>query len=147
MLPKSILHPPRHSLTLPFPTAGLKIHTGNSSAKSPGPTVAKTSAKQAKKSTNPPPAVADGEPVSKPPPAVPLPHVHYAPLTIKGITTTTPADAASKKQKRLEEVRKRRIETKEKKREARRVLLKKGLKGVGDKARKANLVRRQPKST
>jgi len=68
-------------------------------------------------------------------------------LTIKGITTTAPADAASKKQKRLEEVRKRRIETKEKKREARRVLLKKGLKGVGDKARKANLVRRQPKST
>jgi hypothetical protein len=134
-------------LTLPFPTAELKVHTGNSSAKPPGPPVAKIPTKKANKSANPPPAVTNGEPVSKVAPAVPLPHVHYAPLTIKGITTTTPADAASKKQKRLDEVRKRRIETKEKKKEARRVLLKKGLKGLGDKARRAKLVRRQPKSS
>jgi hypothetical protein len=42
----------------------------------------------------------------------PLPHVHYAPVTIKGITTTTPVDANSKKKVRLAEVRQKRVEAK-----------------------------------
>ena len=43
---------------------------------------------------------------------VPLPHVHYAPVTIKGITTKTPIDVNSRKKKRLEEVREKRVESK-----------------------------------
>jgi len=41
-----------------------------------------------------------------------LPHVHYAPVTIKGITTSTPVDANSKKKIRLAEVRQKRVEAK-----------------------------------
>jgi len=76
-LPKSVLHPPRHALTLPYPTSNLKVH-GN-----------------------------DFKDVS-----APLPHVHYAPVTIKGITTSTPVDANSKKKIRLGEVRQKRVEAK-----------------------------------
>jgi hypothetical protein len=80
ILPKSILHPPRHALTLPYPTSNLKVHTGN---------------KEGEAGEN-----------------APLPHVHYAPVTIKGITTTTPVDANSKKKVRLAEVRQKRVEAK-----------------------------------
>lgn len=77
ILPKSVLHPPRHALTLPYPTSNLKVHTND---------------------------ITDG--------SVPLPHVHYAPVTIKGITTSTPVDANSKKKIRLAEVRQKRVEAK-----------------------------------
>lgn len=82
ILPKSVLHPPRHALTLPYPTSNLKVHhgKGNSTEQTKDP--------------------------------APQPHVHYAPVTIKGITTSTPIDANSKKKKRLEEVRQKRIESK-----------------------------------
>jgi hypothetical protein len=76
-LPKSVLHPPRHALTLPYPTSNLKVHTSD---------------------------VKDA--------AAPLPHVLYAPVTIKGITTSTPVDANSKKKIRLGEVRQKRVEAK-----------------------------------
>ena len=79
ILPKSVLHPPRHALTLPYPTSNLKIHNGNAESS-------------------------------------PLPHVHYAPVTIKGITTSTPVDANSKKKVRLAEVRQKRVEAKMKRR-------------------------------
>lgn len=75
-MPKSILHPPRHALTLPYPTSNLKVQN------------------------------ADNEQTA------PLPHVHYAPVTIKGITTSTPVDANSKKKVRLTEVRQKRVEAK-----------------------------------
>jgi hypothetical protein len=42
--------------------------------------------------------------------------IHYAPLHVKGITTTLPADGNAKKAKRLEEVRQKRREKKEQKR-------------------------------
>ena len=77
ILPKSVLHPPRHALTLPYPTSNLKVNTND--------------AKDA---------------------AAPLPHVHYAPVVIKGITTSTPVDANSKKKIRLGEVRQKRAEAK-----------------------------------
>ena len=76
-MPKSVLHPPRHALTLPYPTSDLKVH---------GKDVEDESA--------------------------PLPHVHYAPVTIKGITTSTSVDANSKKKIRLAEVRQKRVEAK-----------------------------------
>jgi hypothetical protein len=60
---------------------------------------------------------------------LPLPHVHYAPLAIKGITTTIPTDGNARKQKRLEGVRARRIEVKERKKEARRKEFLRGIKG------------------
>ena len=75
ILPKSVLHPPRHALTLPYPTSNLKVHNDDTQT-------------------------------------APLPHVHYAPVTIKGITTSTPVDANSKKKVRLAEVRQKRVEAK-----------------------------------
>ena len=66
---------------------------------------------------------------AKPTSALPLPHVHYAPLAIKGITTTVPTDGNARKQKRLEGVRARRIEVKEIKQEDRRKEFLQGLKG------------------
>lgn len=44
-----------------------------------------------------------------------LPHIHYAPLHVKGITTSIPADGNAKKQKRMEEVRAKRRSAKERK--------------------------------
>ena len=76
-MPKSVLHPPRHALTLPYPTSNLKVHGNDVKDES-----------------------------------APLPHVHYAPVTIKGITTSTPVDANSKKKIRLGEVRQKRVEAK-----------------------------------
>lgn len=60
---------------------------------------------------------------------LPVPNVHYAPLVVKGIITTTPKDGNAKKQKRLEEVRQKRIEVKERKKVERKEAFKKGLKG------------------
>jgi hypothetical protein len=48
-------------------------------------------------------------------PTRPAQHIHYAPLHIKGITTSMPANGNAKKQARLEEVRKRRVEVKARK--------------------------------
>lgn len=56
--------------------------------------------------------------------------IHYAPIHVKGITTTIPADGTARKAKRLEEVRKRRREVKEGKR------LKAGKAGMAGKAGK-----------
>jgi hypothetical protein len=107
LLPKSILHPPRHNITLPFPTSGLKVYTGERNEdKTDDPP-----AKKAKTSS------------------LPIPNVHYAPLAVKGITTTVPTDGNAKKQKRLAEVKKRRLEVKEKKKDERRKEFLKGIKG------------------
>ena len=60
--------------------------------------------------------------------ALPIPHVHYAPLTVKGVTTSTPVDGASRKKQRLEAVRSKRVEKKERKRDERvRTMKKLGL--------------------
>jgi hypothetical protein len=50
-----------------------------------------------------------------------MPHVHYAPIHVKGLTTTVPADGNARKAKRMEEVRNKRREKKERK-EMRRVM-------------------------
>ncbi|ORY31957.1 hypothetical protein BCR39DRAFT_564439 [Naematelia encephala] len=98
LLPKSMLHPPRHNMTLPYPTSALKIYTGDDRAAQP-------------------PAAA---PVS-----LPLPTIHYAPLTIKGIQTTAPLDNTARKKRRLEEVRAKRVEVKKRKKDERMGLVKK----------------------
>ncbi|WWC57882.1 uncharacterized protein I303_100417 [Kwoniella dejecticola CBS 10117] len=91
LLPKSVLHPPRHSITLPIPTSSLTINNSVSLAE-------KAAAGKHRR---------------------PLAGVHYAQLHIKGIKTKTPVDNAARKAKRLEEVRKKRVEAKLKKKEAR----------------------------
>lgn len=55
--------------------------------------------------------------------------MHYAPLTVKGITTTLPKDGNARKQKRMEGVRQKRLEAKERRRKERKEAFKKGLKG------------------
>ncbi|WWC97343.1 hypothetical protein V866_004222 [Kwoniella sp. B9012] len=92
LLPKSILHSPRHSITLPIPTSSLKIHDITPSTEG-----AKSTMKV------------------KPP----IAGVHYADLHIKGIKTKMPVDNAARKAKRLEEVRRKRVEAKMKKKEMR----------------------------
>lgn len=49
-----------------------------------------------------------------------LPHIHYAPVHVKGITTTVPADGASRKARRLDAVRAKRRENKEARKLARK---------------------------
>lgn len=109
LLPKSALHPPRYSITLPFPTSA-------------GPVVGHDRANTESTDERPNKKL-------KPTSSLPIPHVHYAPLVVKGITTTTPADGNARKNKRLLEVRQKRVETKEKKREERRKEFLKGMKG------------------
>ncbi|OCF70911.1 hypothetical protein I204_08461 [Kwoniella mangroviensis CBS 8886] len=92
LLPKSILHSPRHSITLPIPTSSLNIHN-----KAPLTEGAKSTTKV----------------------KTPIAGVHYADLHIKGIKTKMPVDNAARKTKRLEEVRKKRVEAKMKKKEMR----------------------------
>lgn len=105
LLPKSVLHPPRHSLNIPFPTSSLSIHTGQSHS---DPTAASLEKKKDQSKAN---TVNLGRLTSKQAETM-MPHIHYAPIHVKGITTTLPADGNAKKQKRLEEVRKRRREVK-----------------------------------
>ncbi|KAK4689092.1 ribonuclease P/MRP protein subunit POP3, partial [Tremellales sp. Uapishka_1] len=96
LLPKSILHPPRYSISIPFPTATLKLHDDNDRHGTRKGTEKKG------------PAVDN----------VPTDLIHYSPVHIKGIKTTFPVDASSKKATRLAEVRQKRVEAKEKKRGA-----------------------------
>jgi hypothetical protein len=86
LLPKSILGPPRHSLPIPYPVPNpaLRVHSG-----------------------------AAGDSSVSIIPNRPIPNVHYAPLHVKGITTTMPVDNTARKKVRLEEVRKKRKERKE----------------------------------
>ena len=112
LLPKSILHPPRHSITLPFPSSTLRVHPKSTRKQDPS--------KPSERSSS-----------------LPLPHVHFAPLTIKGITTSVPVDGMARKQRRLEEVRQRRRETKERKKEERRKEIKLGIAGQERKDRLA----------
>ncbi|KAI9636023.1 uncharacterized protein MKK02DRAFT_33314 [Dioszegia hungarica] len=109
LLPKSILHPPRHSLTLPFPTSALTVTSAPTLPFDPA--TATTSADMPKPA---PPAQTKRTKAD-----ALLPHIHYAPLHVKGITTTIPADGNAKKQKRMEEVRAKRRSAKEKKKLAR----------------------------
>lgn len=110
-----MLHPPRHSITLPFPTSGLKVHTGEPQPEDPKPSIAAGAPPFPRPFSNP----------------LPIPHVHYAPLQIKGITTIAPADGSARKQRRLEEVRKRRVVVKERKRKERNEEVKRWEKGLG----------------
>ncbi|WRT63548.1 uncharacterized protein IL334_000453 [Kwoniella shivajii] len=91
LLPKSVLHAPRHSITLPIPTSSLKIYN----------------------------SPADKEVQRKKKSSHPLPNIHYADLHIKGIKTKIPIDNAARKAQRLEEVRKKRVEAKIRKKEDR----------------------------
>jgi len=106
ILPKSVLHPTRHALTLPYPTSNLKVHNDTTEKEQ----------------------------------IAPLPHVHYAPVTIKGITTSTPVDANSKKKIRLGEVRQKRVDAKLK-----RKLEREGGKSV-TKSKKSKKETKQPKT-
>jgi len=122
LLPKSILHPPRHSITLPFPTSGLKVLNGDAPS-TIQPNATSTSSASVHLKAQP----------SKPEQAnlLPIPDVHYAPSHIKGITTTTPVDGIARKQKRLEEVRKRRVGGKERKKNEREEERRRWEKGLG----------------
>lgn len=51
--------------------------------------------------------------------SAPVPTVHYPPLHVKAVHTTAPVDNNSRKTQRLIEVRKKRVESKEKRRLAR----------------------------
>jgi len=64
------------------------------------------------------------------------PFIHYAPLHVKGIHTTIPADGNARKAKRMEEVRAKRVEKKEKKR----------LENMGKKERKREMVKEKANS-
>lgn len=97
LLPKSLLHPPRHSITLPWPTSNLTVHSDEDAKKQ----VQETNTSVTVKPSNVPP-------------------IDYAPLHIKGVHTTAPADAAARKARRLEEVRAKRVEAKSKKLVARK---------------------------
>ncbi|ODO01859.1 hypothetical protein L198_02586 [Cryptococcus wingfieldii CBS 7118] len=103
LLPKAKLPPPRHSVTLPFPTSSLTVHTGRQSS-----------------SNSPNSAISNPQN---------LPPVTYAALHIKGIQTKQPADGNSRKAKRLQEVRGKREEAKVRKVEAKKAGKGKGSKG------------------
>lgn len=94
LLPHSILRPPKHSVTLPWPSLSLTVH-GEETKKT------ETENKKAEK--------------AKAVDSVPVPPIEYAALHIKGIHTTAPADPAARKERRLAEVRAKRVETKAKK--------------------------------
>ena len=126
-MPKSVLQPPRHKITLPYVTSSLAVHGGR---------------KRKKAQTEPVGSNLDTGAL--------LPDVHYAPLTIKGITTTAPVDGQARKAKRLEEVRARRKEVKERKRQERLKEMKRGLKGEKPKRHTDKLAKRlkvKPKQT
>ncbi|WVQ81000.1 hypothetical protein IAT38_003107 [Cryptococcus sp. DSM 104549] len=105
LLPKSVLHPPRHTITLPIPTSTLTVHSAPRQLK--------------------PPPVTNGNPSTHPtalesapvPANVPIPHVRFAPLHLKGIQTTAPLDNPGRKKLRIEAVRKRREEVRERKKQ------------------------------
>lgn len=100
--------PPRHSITLPFPTRLRVI---------------------------------DGE-KEKPAKRLPQVNVEYAPLHVKALHTTAPLDNNARKAVRLEEVRKKRVENKLKRRQAREALERKVRLDLGKargKGRKARL--------
>ncbi|WVR03423.1 hypothetical protein IAU60_000414 [Kwoniella sp. DSM 27419] len=99
LLPKSILHAPRHAITLPFPSSSLRVHSGADQLIA--------------QSTN------GNAAFDKPKTAAPIPDVHYADLHIKGIQTKIPVDNNARKAKRLEEVRAKRVEAKLKKKAGR----------------------------
>ena len=127
LLPKSVLQPPRHKITLPYVTSSLAVHSGG---------------KRKRAQTEPVESNLDTGAL--------LPDVHYAPLTIKGITTTAPVDGQARKAKRLEEVRARRKEVKERTRQERLKEMKRGLKGEKPKRHTDKLAKRlkaKPKQT
>lgn len=98
---RAALPPPRHSMTLPWPTTTLAVHKGETSAE----TSAETSGEQegAKEGAKGAEDQAEG-------PA--HPRIAYAPLHIKAIHTTAPADAGARKARRLAEVRAKRVDKK-----------------------------------
>lgn len=118
--------PPRHSITLPFPTR-LRIIDGKDAG-----TPAKTNGKEK-------------EVASK----LPETPVEYAPLHVKALHTTMPLDNNARKAVRLEEVRKKRAENKAKRREAREALERKVRLDLGHargKGRKARLAEKAEKA-
>ncbi|KLT42190.1 hypothetical protein CC85DRAFT_285782 [Cutaneotrichosporon oleaginosum] len=91
---QAALPPPRHSMTLPWPTTALAVHTGKDGQKETEP------AGEAGKK-----AEGRAEGPSHPP-------IAYAPLHIKAIHTSAPADPGARKAQRLAEVRAKRVEKK-----------------------------------
>lgn len=95
-----MLQAPRHAITLPYPTTSLKIYGDDpKEGESAVPAASKPKAKA-------------------PPSDVPTPAIYYAPVHLKGVLTEAPLDANARKQRRLTEVRRKRVETKVKRREA-----------------------------
>ncbi|WOO79659.1 uncharacterized protein LOC62_02G003182 [Vanrija pseudolonga] len=107
LLPPSVLQAPRHAITLPYPTTSLKIFGDEPKDAEPkdGESAVPVAAKP-----KPKPKVQPSE--------VPTPAIYYAPVHLKGVLTEAPLDANARKQRRLTEVRRKRVETKEKRREA-----------------------------
>lgn len=120
--------PPRHSITLPFPTR-LRIIDG------------KNSGADGEKGGN-----QKKEQVASKLPETPI---EYAPLHVKALHTTAPLDNNARKAVRLEEVRKKRAENKAKRRQAREALERKVRLDLGHargKGRKARLAEKAEKA-
>lgn len=107
LLPTSLLHPPRHSITLPWPSMNLSVVNGTEAE---SVTKKKDTHGEEKEATQSTPK---GETTLVPP-------IEYAALHIKGVHTTAPADPTARKARRLAEVRAKRVETKMKKLVARK---------------------------
>ncbi|BEJ11959.1 hypothetical protein CspHIS471_0204190 [Cutaneotrichosporon sp. HIS471] len=88
---QAALAPPRHSMTLPWPTTRLTVHKGEPE-------------KESEKG--------DKEKGNKGEKTAPHPPIAYAPLHIKAIHTTMPVDPDARKAERLAEVRANRVEKK-----------------------------------
>lgn len=122
---KAALQPPRHSVTLPWPTMTLSVHAGEGEEKSK-----KAGAKPAEGEK-----AAEKEKVEKTQGnTVPQPQIAYAPLHIKAVHTTAPLDNNARKAKRLVEVRAKRVEAKAQRGVKRRELERKVRAEVGGKA-------------
>lgn len=129
---KSALAPPRHSMTLPWPTLKLAVHGGGDAAVAGG-VKAGVQKEGADKDG------AQGEEAK--PPA----QIAYAPLHIKALHTTAPLDNNARKAKRLTEVRQKRAEAKVQ-RKARRKDLERKVRADVDKASMGRAQRRAAKA-
>lgn len=124
--------PPRHSITLPFPTR-LRVIDGGAAGAGPGA--------ERTKGTKGTKGQAGGK--------LPDAQVQYAPLHVKALHTTAPLDNNARKAVRLDEVRRVRAENKAKRRQAREALEHKVRLDLGHargKGRKARLAAKAAKA-
>ncbi|GMK54231.1 hypothetical protein CspeluHIS016_0108170 [Cutaneotrichosporon spelunceum] len=108
---RAALAPPRHSMTLPWPTTGLTVHKGEPEGKDKG-SEGKREQEEGKREPEEGKGNQGREGKSEKNEKTPHPPIAYAPLHIKAVHTTAPADPGARKATRLAEVRARRVEAK-----------------------------------